>query len=75
MSNLPEWIIKFDEINSCCTNISDYKKLCEALAIAWDGIQDSIDEGSSVSEIKIHLKEALRRIRELGETNDPRRTR
>jgi hypothetical protein len=43
MSKLPEWIIKFDDTYSCCTNISDYKKLYKALEIAWETLTKTRD--------------------------------
>ncbi len=72
---LPKWIIKFDDMESCCTSISDYKKLYEALSIAWEALDkqaDTMDNHASDEQpapgfYADEIREAMRQIEELGQ--------
>lgn len=63
--SLPKWILEANALDYCpdadCQD--SYEKLVGALAIAWEALE-KMDEYHD-SEIS---REALRRIRELGET-------
>lgn len=72
MRELPEWIIKYDEMTSCCTNISDYKKLYEALKIAWKNLnlisEERTENMKNYTFAAVIALDTMRRIEELGET-------
>ncbi len=75
MTSLPKWVIEFDEMNSCCTSISDYKKLHEALSIAWKAMERArhwqnvrgLSPQGALEQVEVDLFGAMQIIEQLGE--------